>query len=167
MANCVKCRFSLNLQLFSVDLKSAPLKHTATYCPWNSDQIHSSCISMSLWWQNNSSVLLSWTVSIPKWVPILWHAVCAPSNAKLLEGGVNVALTRPKIESHDPIFFTGTQTHSRVPGNDQLFPCGSKFRSNSDIPANPGVLTHPRPMNDLDLWKMICIISLTKCTNWN
>ena len=88
MANYVKCRFSLNLQLFSIVLKSAPVKYIATYCPWDSHQIHSSCTSMSLWWQNNPSLWLSWTVSIPKWVPILRHTNCAPSGANLLEGGV-------------------------------------------------------------------------------
>ena len=89
MANCVKCRFSLNLQLFSVVLKSAPVKYIVTYCHWDSHQIHSSCASMSLWWQNNPSLWLSWTVSVPKWVSILWHAACAQSDAKLLEGGVH------------------------------------------------------------------------------
>ena len=89
MANCVKCRFSLNLQLFSVVLKSASVKYTATYFPWDSHQRQSSCTSMSLWWQNNLSLWLSWTISIPKWVSILWHAACAPSDAKLLEGGVS------------------------------------------------------------------------------
>ena len=89
MANCVKCRFSLNLQLFSVVSKSAPVKYIATYCLWNPHQIHSSCTSMSLWWQNNPSLWLSWTVSIPKWVSIIWQAACAPSDAKLLEGGVS------------------------------------------------------------------------------
>ena len=89
MANCVKSRFSLNLQLFSVVLKSAPLKYIASYCPWDSHQIQSSCTSMSLWWQNNLSLWWSWTESIPKWVSIFWHAACAPSDAKLLEGGVS------------------------------------------------------------------------------
>ena len=88
MANCGKSRFSLNSQSFPVVLKSAPVKYIATYCPWESHQIHSSCTSMSLWWQNNPSLWLSWTVSIPKWVSILWHAACAQSDAKLLEGGV-------------------------------------------------------------------------------
>ena len=88
MANCVKSRFSLNMQLFSVVLKSALVKYIATYCPWDSHQIHSSCTSMSLWWQNNPSLWLSWTVSIPKWVSILWRATCASSDAKLFEGGV-------------------------------------------------------------------------------
>ena len=88
MANCVKCRFSLNLQLFSVVLKSAPVKYIATSCPWNSYQIHSSCPSMNSWWQNNPSLWLLWTVSIPKWVSILWDAAYAPSDAKLVEGGV-------------------------------------------------------------------------------
>ena len=89
MANCVKCRFSLNLLLFSVVLKSAPEQYRATYCPWDSPQIHSSCTSMSLWWQNSPSLWLLWTVSIPKWVSILWHGASAPSDAKLLEGGVH------------------------------------------------------------------------------
>ena len=90
MTNCVKCRFSLNLQLFSVVSKSAPVKYIAIYCSWDSHQIRSSCTSMSLWWQNNPSLWLSWTVSIPKWVPKHRHAACAPSDAKLLEGGVCV-----------------------------------------------------------------------------
>ena len=58
------------------------------YSTWDSHQIHSSWTSISLWWQNNPSLWLSWTVSIPKYVSILWHAACAPSDAKLLEGGV-------------------------------------------------------------------------------
>ena len=91
MANCVKCRFSLNLQLFSVVLKSAPVKYVATDCPWDSHQIRRSCTSMSLWWQNNPSLWLSWTVNIPKWVSILRHAACAPSDAKLLEGSVHLS----------------------------------------------------------------------------
>ena len=33
-------------------------------------------------------------------------------------------LTRPKIESHDPIFFTGTWACSWVSRNDRLLPCG-------------------------------------------
>ena len=70
--------------------KNVPVKYIATYCPWDSHQIHSSCTSMSLWWQNNLSLWLSWTVSIPKWVSIHWHAACAPSDAKLLEGGVHL-----------------------------------------------------------------------------
>ena len=102
MANCVKCRFSLNLQLFSVVLKSAPVKYIATYCPWDSHQIRSSCTAMSVWWQNNPSLWLSWTVSIPKWVSILQHVICAPSDAKLLEGGVN------------PFFFTFCRWGFRV-----------------------------------------------------
>ena len=68
MTNCVKYRFSINLQLFSVVLKSVPVKYITTYCPWDSHQIHSSCTSMNLWWQNNPSLWLSWSVSIPKWV---------------------------------------------------------------------------------------------------
>ena len=88
MDTCVKCRFSLNLQLFSVVLKSVSVKYTATYCPWDSHQIHSSCPSMSLWWESNPSLWLSWGVSIPKWVLIVWHAACTQSDAKLLEGGV-------------------------------------------------------------------------------
>ena len=46
-------------------------------------------------------------------------------------------LTRLKIESCDPIFFTGTRARSRVSRNDQLFPCGSEFGPNSEIPASP------------------------------
>ena len=102
MANCVKCRFSLNLKLFSVVLKNVPVKYIATYCPWDSHQIHSSCTSMSLWWQNNLSLWLSWTVSIPKWVSIYWHAACAPSDAKLLEGGVDHTLTSQQTSRTSP-----------------------------------------------------------------
>ena len=76
--------------------KSVPAKYIATYCPWDSHQIHSSCTSMSLWRQINPSLWLSWTVIIPKWVSILWHAACAPRDAKLLEGGVTI----PKTNSH-------------------------------------------------------------------
>ena len=90
MANCVKYRFSINLQFFSVVLKSAPVKYVTTYCPWDSHQIDSSCTSMSLWWQNDPTLWLSWTVTIPKWVSILWRVACAPSDAKLLEGGVYI-----------------------------------------------------------------------------
>ena len=48
---------------------------------------------MSLWWQNDPSLWLSWSVSILKWVSILWHAACAPSDAKILEGGVYKGLS--------------------------------------------------------------------------
>ena len=41
-----------------------------------------------------------------------------------------VELTRPKIESRDPMFFTGTRACLRVSGNDRLFPHGSKFGPN-------------------------------------
>ena len=36
-------------------------------------------------------------------------------------------LTRPKIESHNTIFLTGTRAHSRVSGNDRVLPCAPKF----------------------------------------
>ena len=93
MANGVKCRFSLNLQLFSVVLKSAPVKYIAAYCSPDSHQIHRSCTSLSLGGQNNPSLWLSWTVTIPNWVAILWRAACAPSDAKLLEGGACISNT--------------------------------------------------------------------------
>ena len=78
---------------------------------------------MSLWWQNIPSVWLSWTVSIPKWVSIFWNAACAPSDAKLLEGGVltfcmgielvsrNSMLTCVPI--HRRIRYTFTKLHQR------------------------------------------------------
>ena len=88
MAKCVKYRFSINLQLFSVVLKIAPLKCITTYRLWDSHQMYSSCTSMSLWRQNNPILWLSLAVRIPNWVSILWHAACAPTDAKLLEGGV-------------------------------------------------------------------------------
>ena len=50
--------------------------------------MHSSCTSMSSWWQNNPSLWPSWAASIPKWVSIIWHTACSPSDAKLMEGGV-------------------------------------------------------------------------------
>ena len=56
-----------------------------------------------------------------------------------------VELTRPKIESRDPIFFTGTQSRSRVSGNDRLFPRGSEFGPNLEIPAGPAIQLRPRP----------------------
>ena len=58
-----------------------------------------------------------------------------------------VELTRPKIESRDPIFFTGTRARSRVPGNDRLFPRGSEFGPNPKIPACPVIQLRPRPVN--------------------
>ena len=56
-----------------------------------------------------------------------------------------VELTRPKIESRDPIFFTGTQSRSRVSGNDRLFPRGSEFGPNLEIPAGPAIQLRPGP----------------------
>ena len=56
-----------------------------------------------------------------------------------------VELTRPKIESRDPIFFTGTRSRSRVSGNDRLFPRGSEFRPNLEIPAGPAIQLRPGP----------------------
>ena len=57
-----------------------------------------------------------------------------------------VELTRPKIESHDPIFFTGARAGSRVSGNDRLFPRGSEFGPNPEIPASPVIQLRPRPV---------------------
>ena len=54
-------------------------------------------------------------------------------------------LTRPKIESRDPIFFTGTRSHSRVSGNDWLFTRGSEFGPNPEIPASPVIQLRQRP----------------------
>ena len=54
-------------------------------------------------------------------------------------------LTRPKIESRDPIFFTGTRSRSRVSGNDRLFPRGSEFGPNLEIPAGPAIQLRPGP----------------------
>ena len=51
----------------------------------------------------------------------------------------------PKIESRDPIFFTGTRARSRVSGNDRLFPRGSEFGPNPEIPASPVIQLRPRP----------------------
>ena len=59
-----------------------------------------------------------------------------------------VELTRPKIESHDPIFFTGTRSHLRVSGNDRLFPRVYEFGANPEIPASPIIQLQPRP----DVW---------------
>ena len=56
-----------------------------------------------------------------------------------------VELTRPKIKSRDPIFFTGTWSRSRVSGNDRLFPRGSEFGPKSEIPASPVIQLRPRP----------------------
>ena len=57
-----------------------------------------------------------------------------------------VDLTRPKIESRDLIFFTGTRARSRVSGNDRLFPRGSEFWPNPEIPAIPVIQLQPRPI---------------------
>ena len=56
-----------------------------------------------------------------------------------------VELTRPKIESRDPIFFTGTRLRSWVSGNDRLFPRGSEFGPNLEIPARPAIQLRPGP----------------------
>ena len=56
-----------------------------------------------------------------------------------------VELTRPKIESRDPIFFTGTRSRSRVSENDRLFPRGSEFGPNLEIPAGPAIQLRPGP----------------------
>ena len=58
-----------------------------------------------------------------------------------------VELTRPKIESRDPIFFTGTRLRSWVSGNDRLFPRGSEFGPNLEIPAGPAIQLRPGPDN--------------------
>ena len=57
-----------------------------------------------------------------------------------------VELTRPKIESRDPIFFIGTRAGSRVYGNDLLFPRGSEFGPNLEIPASPVIQLRPQPV---------------------
>ena len=49
------------------------------------------------------------------------------------------------MESRDPIFFTGTRAHSRVSGNVRLFPCGSEFGPNPEIPASPVIQLRPQP----------------------
>ena len=61
-----------------------------------------------------------------------------------------VELTRPKMESRDPIFFTGTRLRSRVFGNDRLFPRGSEFGPNPEIPASPLIQLRPRPANQVE-----------------
>ena len=61
-----------------------------------------------------------------------------------------VELTRPKIESRDPIFFTGTRSRSRVSGNDRLFPRGSEFGPNLEIPAGSAIQLRPGPGNHME-----------------
>ena len=63
-----------------------------------------------------------------------------------------VELTRPKIESRDPIFFIGTRACSRVPGNDRLFPRGIEFGPNSEIPASPVIQLRPQPDDVMVMW---------------
>ena len=63
-----------------------------------------------------------------------------------------VELTWPKIESRDPIFFTGTRSRSRVSGNDRLFPRGSEFGPNLEIPAGPAIQLRPGPANLKQFW---------------
>ena len=63
-----------------------------------------------------------------------------------------VELTRPKIESRDPIFFTGTRSHSRVSGNDRLFPRGSEFGPNLEISAGPAIQLRPGPGDSANSW---------------
>ena len=74
-----------------------------------------------------------------------------------------VELTRPKIESRDPIFFTGTRLRSRVSGNDRLFPRGSEFGPNLEIPAGPAIQLRPGP----GYWiSVFCYWNYTVVTNW-
>ena len=61
-------------------------------------------------------------------------------------------LTRPKIESRDPIFFIGTRARSRVSENDRLFPCGFEFGPNLEIPASPVIQLPPRPDDFFDFY---------------
>ena len=63
-----------------------------------------------------------------------------------------VKLTRPKIESRDPIFFAGTRSRSRVSGNDRLFPRGSEFGPNLEIPAGPAIQLRPGPGEPVNPW---------------
>ena len=72
-----------------------------------------------------------------------------------------VELTRPKIESRDPIFFTGTRSRSRVSGNGRLFPRGSEFGPNLEIPAGPAIQLRPGPgyhafFQDTDSYHLWC-----------
>ena len=62
-----------------------------------------------------------------------------------------VELTSPKIESRDQIFFTGTRSRSRISGNDRLFPRGSEFGPNPEIPASPVIQLRPRPDQQISL----------------
>ena len=50
------------------------------------------------------------------------------------------------MESRDPIFLTCTRGRSRVFGNDRLFPLGSEFGPNPEIPASPIIQLRPRPV---------------------
>ena len=65
--------------------------------------------------------------------------------------------TRPKIESHDPIFFSGTRARSRVSGNDRLFARGSEFGPNPEIPASPVIQLFLALSKEI-----ICFFNLTK-----
>ena len=60
-------------------------------------------------------------------------------------GNTFVEVTRPKIESRDLIFFTGTQARSQVSRNDWLLPRGPEFGPESEITGSPGVQTRPQP----------------------
>ena len=73
-----------------------------------------------------------------------------------------VELTRPKIESRDPIFFTGTRSRSRVSGNDRLFPRGSEFGPNLEIPAGPAIQLRPGPVHSRVTFTWMLKISILK-----
>ena len=67
-------------------------------------------------------------------------------------------LSRPKIESRDPIFFTGTRARSRISRNDRLFPRGSEFEPNPKIPASPVIHLRPWPaIQQGDCLALICV----------
>ena len=95
---------------------------------------------MRLWWQNNPSLWLSWTVSIPNLVSILWHATCATGDAKLLEGGVDRCRRNMSSE-----IITTWASHRYV-----------KLRV-AHAPGMPGMFFPPPRVSNLDMHHGTCV----------
>ena len=77
-----------------------------------------------------------------------------------------VGLTRLNIESHDPIFFTGTGESLWVSRNYWLAPCGPEFGAGPEIPADHRVQTRPR-LDSHARWQGISPDGLLRLMPWS
>ena len=61
----------------------------------------------------------------------------------------------------------GTRSRSRVSGNDRLFPRGSEFGPNLEIPAGPAIQLRPGPANDIsEIDSTICSSPMECICRW-